>query len=157
MKRLISFFILGFIIVSCSKGDEKSADEQDALISDALVGAWAYKTVNVNGNESQYVHAEGCKKDFFRFSVEGNVYYLYEEFRVETCEDCDACATIGTAREWALTGEDINFFVSAETISFTYTILSITNTELHYCFETDYDGDGFIDEVEITALRYNPS
>jgi hypothetical protein len=157
MKRLLNFFILAFIIVSCSKGNGKSTDSQDAFVSDTLLGAWAYKTVKVNGKESQYVHVEDCKKDFFRFSIEGNTYYLYEEFRVETCDDCDGCATIGTAREWALAGEAINFYKSPETIGFAYTILSITDTELHYCYETDYDNDGFNDEIEITALRYNPN
>lgn len=145
MKRVLSLFLLVFTVMSCSKGLEKN-----------LLGAWSYNTVTLNGKTSTYEHVENCQKDYFRFSIEGSEFYMYEEFTTTTCDNCNDCPVIGTVREWELIGEKVNLYVATPIPSLKFTIIDVNENLLRYSYEADYDKDGTIDQVEITALRYSP-
>ena len=157
MKRLLPLFILMLISISCSKDGGSHKDPNEALLQKNLLGAWSFERVSINDIESLYEHSQNCQKDYFKFSIENNTFNVYEEFKTTNCDDCDGCATIGTVREWELVGENVNFYISRPTASLHYTIISVTENTLRYAYQSDYNNDGSIDQVEITANRYTPN
>jgi len=145
MKYIVPLVLFMFIITSCSEDEEKD-----------LLGTWSYEIISLNGKTSQYMHVENCQKDYFKFSV-NNSFNMYEEFKTDPCEDCGDCPVIGTVREWELEGLNLELYMSKPTPSIQYTIISVNEDTLRYSYKTDYDKDGTIDHVEITAHRYIPN
>ncbi len=146
MKCVLPLVLLMCIMMSCSKDKKKD-----------LLGTWSYDMITVNGKPSPYQHAANCQKDYFRFSIEQSIFYMHEEFLTKACNDCDDCPTLGTVREWTLEGEHLNLYVSKLKPPSEYTLISVDKNTLKYAYQTDYDKDGVIDQVEITAHRYTPN
>jgi len=146
MKYVLPLILFMFVIMSCSKDNDKD-----------VLGTWSYDTITINSKTSKYKHVENCQKDHFRFSIEQSTFYMYEEFLTKVCDDCTDCPTIGTVREWTLEGDQLNFYVSKPKPSLQYTIISVDKNTLKYAYKADYDKDGVIDQVEVTAQRYTPN
>ncbi|QNM85391.1 hypothetical protein H9W90_14565 [Polaribacter pectinis] len=160
MKRLLlSTFIL-LIIISCSKNEELEGepeiiDPRESYFAEAIIGSWSINTVKVDGQIFLYPHTDSCKKDFFQFYNEQGKEFDFEETIVLNCDNCAPCATSTTNLRWELSGAIIKFYFGEQYVT-KYKLIDVTETEFTYQLEIDYDNDGDLDVLEISAEYYDP-
>ena len=155
MKKIFSILII-IGLISCSKSDDdNSKPAPDAYILEAIIGSWAYNTVEVDGIVYDYEHTEGCEKDLFQFYNEEGKEFDFEEDYVSNCDICAECAISSTNLRWELYGNKIDLYFG-EQLVLVYTIIEVNATKITYQVEVDYDEDGDTDLIEITGVSYDP-
>ena len=153
MKNIIILILISGILFSCSKEDEL---ENENIINpkfevDKMIGAWVNKTVKVNGQEFEYQHREDCGIDVFAFyNSEGNPYEYHENVYID-----DNCASSGLTLNWKVRENMITFYFGEELV-LTFEVLSINDSYFTVLTSSDYDNDGTLDTIEITAKREDP-
>jgi hypothetical protein len=153
MKAKIILVGLMVVMFGCSKDD--GPESPDPYILEAIVGSWAYDTVKINGTLYQYSHTEGCVKDLFQFFNQEGKLFDFEEEVVLNCANCAECALGSTNLRWHLRGNIVDLFFG-EQLVVKLRILEVNDSLIRYVSNFDYDGDGDLDEVEITGLPYDP-
>ncbi|MCI2230281.1 hypothetical protein MC378_13970 [Polaribacter sp. MSW13] len=154
MKKLILFLIVG-VLFSCSNSNEDVLQTGNIINPkfdvNKMIGAWVNQTVKVNGQVFDYEHREHCGIDVFAFyNREGNPYEYHENVYTD-----DNCASHGITLEWKVK-ENMLIFFFGENLVLTYEVISIDDTYFTVLTSDDYDNDGTIDTIEITAKREDP-
>ena len=154
--KYFKLFILFFIFNSCSSSEPlEEINEQEEYFKKAIIGSWAYNTVKVDGVTYQYGHTKDCEKDYFQFYNEDGKEFDFQENVVLNCSNCAKCATSGTGLRWELKNNIINLYFGDQLV-LVYKLLEVTDTTLTYQVTLDYDNDGQDDELEISAIYYDP-
>lgn len=154
MKNTFLFILLPLLLLSCSKDDD-TIEPPDPYILESIIGSWSYDTVRINGALFQYPHAENCVKDLFQFYNQAGKWFDFEEDIILNCDNCAECAIGSTNLKWDLHGNIVDLYFGENHI-LKLKILQINDNFLKYIANFDYDGDGNMDEVEITAIPYDP-
>lgn len=151
MKNI--FILCLLILVSCSKEDLD--DTREAYFKEAIIGSWSYDSLTVNGQTYSIQHTDGCTRDYFQFYNQEGKVFEFEEQIVLNCSNCAECATSGTGLRWELKGDVVNMYFGEQFVV-RYKIIEITETTFTYERELDFDKDGEMEMVEITAIAYDP-
>ncbi|NLP59361.1 lipocalin family protein [Lutibacter sp. B1] len=159
MRKLILIFLISGIIFSCEKDDDNNSQEQaigniinPSFNVDLMIGAWVNETIIVNGNqEISYEHNPNCTKDVFGFFNTDIRPFTYEEI-IHINNDCGTSQVI---LDWKV-NENILSFYFGEQLVLEYEVLNITDTEFTVLTSDDYNNDGTIDTIQITAKREDP-
>ncbi|WP_340067228.1 lipocalin family protein [Ascidiimonas aurantiaca] len=157
MKRNILYVLISLLLVACSGDDDGETREIGGIFNatfdtDKMIGTWTYQTITLNGNESEYEHRSGCPKDIFAFFNSTEKPFEYEEIIYVNNE----CGARGISLKWEVNQGLINFY-SAQRFIIAFQVVSITDSEFIFSYRFDYDEDGDLDEVEIVAVKNNPS
>lgn len=153
--RIISVLIFIIVFASCSNNENVEPDLRETYFKEAIIGSWSINTVTVDGQTFLYEHTDGCEKDLFQFYNQEGKEFDFEELVVLNCNNCAPCATSGTNLKWELNGDIINFYFGEQFV-LEYKIIEISDTKFTYILEVDYNEDGVLDELEISAERYDP-
>jgi len=154
MKKIF-VVILALGLYACSKSDDTETDPREAFFLEAIIGSWSYDTIRVNGELFLVEHADGCDRDLFQFYNREGKEFEFEERVILNCDTCAQCATSSTNLEWDLSGDTIDLYFG-DRLVLTYTILEVTESIFRYAVEADFDEDGTLDQLEISAISYDP-
>ena len=148
--------ILFTLFVCCSDDNQiEEVNEQEAFFKKAIIGSWAYDTVKVDGVTYKYGHTQDCEKDYFQFYNQEGKLFEFQEQVILNCANCAKCASSGTGLRWELNSDNINLYFG-EQLVLVYKIIEVTETTLRYQVNLDFDEDGVEDELEISAVYYDP-
>ncbi len=130
--KLLSYVFLGLLFVtSCSSDDGDSGSSGGSII-----GKWYMDTNTVGDLTLDYLHQDGCEKDYIEF-LEDLTYnsVIYDE-------SCNVSSFSSDSATYSIDGNVIDFSNDVETETVTY---SISGNKLTLTFKVDNEGDGVVD------------
>jgi hypothetical protein len=154
MKKYLMPLLLCLVFsFSCKKQtpSEPESPEVNLYTDQQVIGKWVYQSLKVNGTSYPYPHRSGCGKDRFYFLNRPSQDHDY----VELIHLNSNCALQATNMDWKLKGE--NLILNFGSQQFSYKILKLTSSNFDVLINTDYDGDGKVDQLEIYATKENCS
>ena len=156
MKRIL-LAVMTILLLSCSSSDSEEEMVIENIINPSfdtnlLIGAWVNQKVKLNGGqEFLYQHNPNCPKDGFGFFNSEIRPFTYDEL----IHINDDCGTEGIGLEWRV-NRNMLFLYFGESLILSYEVISLTATEFKAETSVDFDNDGSIDDVEITAVKEDP-
>ena len=144
----VTFFFLGiligFTILSCSSDDNSTPNTNELII-----GEWNYTSQTLNGENLEF--EDDCQKDFEYQIYTANGSYQQTEFENISGAGCESVSpTNGT---WIINENTLSLTIDGDTN--TLTISELTQNNLVYKINFDYDDDGTVDEFIQKLTRRN--